>query len=164
LMPLGRDIRSMYMYLFNKLPSSYAWAIHGSIANAPPFGGAVSSMVWSVDNDFSGNRLRLTGRDGGTHWQAPMQRGQWYDWTFHVKFSENPGVGYLELWRDGNRVTFSKGSTRRYFSTLSPNRQPGSCGNLQVTNYRRHRDFSVVTMYHDEVKVGTSYAAVQPGR
>jgi hypothetical protein len=35
---------------------------------------------------------------------GPIRYDQWYDFTFHIKFSANPAVGYVEGWLNGNQV------------------------------------------------------------
>jgi hypothetical protein len=96
-------------------------------------------------------------------WQETLQRSQWYDLTFHIKFSRNPSVGYVEFFRNGRPVSLA-GQTRFYTNTLPRTNAP-YCGNLQLPNYYRYGQAGSAgqTIYYDEVKVGTSYAAVQPG-
>ena len=35
---------------------------------------------------------------------APLQKGRWYDFVLHVKWSASASVGFVEMWINGNRV------------------------------------------------------------
>jgi hypothetical protein len=52
-------------------------------------------MLW-------GNELQL--RLNGIHWREPLVKGVWHDIVYHVKWSSNPDVGFIELWFDGRHV------------------------------------------------------------
>ncbi len=41
---------------------------------------------------------------GGYLWEAPLERGNWMEFILRVKFSANPNVGFVELWKDGQKV------------------------------------------------------------
>ena len=52
-----------------------------------------------------GEELRFTVSTNQTEvWRAPLQRGVWHDFILHVRFSDNPKVGFVELWYDGQHV------------------------------------------------------------
>jgi hypothetical protein len=93
-------------------------------------------------------------------WSQPQQRGRWTDFTVRVKWSKDPSVGFVELWVDGARQTFSNGQTRLAMATI----QSDQTGVENIaTNYRKRGAIpGEVTLLHDAVKVGTSYATVQP--
>jgi len=93
-------------------------------------------------------------------WSQPQQRGRWTDFTVRVKWSKDPSVGFVELWVDGARQTFSNGQTRLAMATT----QSDQTGVEHIaTNYRKRGAIpGEVTLLHDAVKVGTSYATVQP--
>lgn len=79
----------------------------------------------------------------------------------HIKFSTDPAVGYMEIWKDGAKQTFLDGTQKRFYQTFDPDAT--ACGNLQLTNYRMKGMIpSAVTLYQDEIKVGESYDAVAP--
>jgi Polysaccharide lyase len=90
----------------------------------------------------------------------PTQRGRWQDVVAHVKFSKNPSVGFVELWVNGQPVRMSNGSTRQYMNTINLNAL--GCGGWLPTLYRGAGYWQWLTLYYDEVKVGTSYTAVAP--
>ena len=94
-------------------------------------------------------------------WSAPLPKGRWIDFVAHVRWSMEED-GFVELWLDGDRQTFSVGGRERLaMQTVEDDQLEG----LQTipTNYRRRGIVAGdVTIYHDEVKVGSSYAAVAP--
>lgn len=52
-----------------------------------------------------GEEIKLTLSTAETLvWKAPLVRGVWHDFIVHVKFSDDPKVGFLELWYDGEHV------------------------------------------------------------
>lgn len=46
-------------------------------------------------------RFRLAQRQV---WRAPLVRGVWHDFVLHVKFSDDPRRGFVELWHQGEKV------------------------------------------------------------
>ncbi|HYH52663.1 MAG TPA: polysaccharide lyase [Solirubrobacterales bacterium] len=54
-----------------------------------------SFMVW-------GDQIEL--RRDGTHWSTPLVKGVWHEFVYHVKWSPDPNVGFIELWYDGQLV------------------------------------------------------------
>jgi hypothetical protein len=48
--------------------------------------------------------LRVGGEQGKVLWNAPLVRGQWQDFVFHVKWSADPAVGFVELYNQGQVV------------------------------------------------------------
>lgn len=38
---------------------------------------------------------------GGVVWRAPLDRGRWHTYVLHVKWSQDPKIGFVELWVDG---------------------------------------------------------------
>jgi predicted xylan-binding protein with Ca-dependent carbohydrate-binding module/polysaccharide lyase-like protein len=140
----------------------YWWTQQATIGWGHPYGGTRSPVNLAIENGAGGaDRFRMN-LNGTTRWQETLQRSSWYDFTFHIKFSRNSSVGFIEMWKNGQRVTFSGGQQRIYTNTLPTTNSP-YCGNLQLPNYYGASQAGTQTIYYDEVKVGTSYAAVQPG-
>ena len=105
-----------------------------------------SFMAW-------GNRLEL--RRGGTRWSTRLVKGVWHEFIYHVKWSPDPAVGFIELWYDGELVL-----PRLHLRTMS-----GSPGE-GVPNYVKqglYKDERVPTgvVYHDGFVAGTSLEAVR---
>jgi len=95
-------------------------------------------------------------------WTAPLAKGRWIDFVVHVKWSMDEEEGFVELWLDGRRQTFSvNGMQRLVMQTVEDDQQEGL--KTIPTNYRRRGILlEPVTIYHDEVKIGSSYDAVAP--
>jgi Polysaccharide lyase len=102
-----------------------------------------------------------TSRDDILIWKTRPTFGQWMDFVAHYKFSVNPNIGFVELWYNGVRQTFSNDSQRYYTNTL----EPGSpnLGGIVHNNYREVGSMgSSFTIYQDEIKVGNSFKVVAP--
>lgn len=95
-------------------------------------------------------RLRVNGSDV---WKAPMVRGQWNDFTFHVKWSPTSTVGFIELWHQGKQVI-----TKRYMTTMFS----GTTNYLKMGLYRNSTVSPVGVVYHDGFTMGRSLADVSP--
>jgi polysaccharide lyase-like protein/predicted xylan-binding protein with Ca-dependent carbohydrate-binding module len=152
---------------FPDLPSD-GWVNVGSLGFAPPFDDDAPFSI-NVQLLNSGNSIYISRdstygeqRYGETIiWTEPLMRGGWYDWVFHIKFSRNGDEGFVEIWKNGQKQELPNGETKLFYRTLETETYP-HCGNLQVANYRKRGMFDRLTMYHDQVKVGTSRAAVIP--
>jgi hypothetical protein len=149
-------------------PTSYPnlgsgdWAIHSSIGECQDSGGGWNNTTlhMAVDNALSGNRIRWEATNGVVY-QETMQRGAWIDWTFRFNWSKISSTGYVEIWRNGQKLTLRNGTDRWYFASMDPG---CSSAGLKASSYRIY-DTSMpsVTMYHDEIKYGDTYSIVQPG-
>ncbi len=141
---------------FPTLPSD-GWLITSEFGYGKPWEGGAPLRIEVKPGD-----RETLGRDENYNydhiWSGSLRRGAWTNYVLRIKFSKNSSVGFVEFWRNGVKQTFSNGSTRFYTLTLDPGQT--SCGVVQVKNYRKPGMFSWATLYHDEVKVGDSYAAV----
>ena len=129
----------------------------------PPYGGSPTIGI-----DVVGHRLQLS-RDV-THgydviWTAStdFSRPGWEDIVLHVKFSTDPNVGFVELWRNGARQTFKDGSQTIHYNTLIPTVNGGGPNRLSLDQYRSAAaPMGTVSIYHDEARIGHSYQSVLP--
>jgi hypothetical protein len=91
-------------------------------------------------------------------WSVPLQRERWLDFVVGVKWSRDPRVGYVELWFNGERQTFSNGEERLGMATIKKDQQ------AVVTipaNYRARGTVpGRVTIVHDDIEIGNSYGSV----
>jgi hypothetical protein len=94
--------------------------------------------------------LRLQGRS--VVWSAPLVRGQWQDFIFHVKWSSNAGVGFVELYRNGQIVLPKRSAATLY---------AGQTNYLKVGLYRNSTISQVGVVYHDGWIQGRSLQDVQ---
>jgi hypothetical protein len=99
-----------------------------------------------------GSELRL--RVNGTEvWKAPMVRGQWNDFTFHVKWSPYASTGFIELWHQNKPVV-----SKRYMTTMFS----GTTNYLKMGLYRNSTVSQVGVVYHDGFIMGRTLADVNP--
>ncbi|MGH4008080.1 MAG: polysaccharide lyase, partial [Pseudonocardiaceae bacterium] len=88
---------------------------------------------------------------------GPAPTGQWSDWVLHVKFSPDPSVGFVEVWRDGELVLprFAPASGTMYPAPRGP---AGS-----YLKFGPYRDASIATpgtIYFDNWRIGTTLNVV----
>jgi hypothetical protein len=96
-------------------------------------------------------------------WRSTVPlKGAWHDFVIRILFHRNPAIGFAELWVDGVPQTMANGQTRIYYSTLNPAELASALSHLHICNYRDRYQMLWSTIYHDAVKVGDSYTAVDP--
>ena len=128
--------------------------------HGPPYNGS-PPLGFGVGSDGQLQLLRSGRYDYDRVWTAPLPKDRWVDFVAHIKWSKDE-EGFVELWLDGRRQTFAVNGQQRLPMQTIEDDQEG----VQTipTNYRRHGIVpGAITIYHDEVKVGKSYAAVAPG-
>jgi Polysaccharide lyase/PKD domain len=113
----------------------------------------------------STQRLYLSHGGGGyRYWTGPVvQPDRWYDLLLHIKFSDDPSIGFVELWLDGTMQTMANGSQRRYGPTSEPCLNGGCSSSyvypkMGIYRGREHTNSQVV--WADHFLLGTSSAAV----
>ncbi|MBS1863413.1 MAG: polysaccharide lyase [Actinobacteria bacterium] len=64
----------------------------------------------------SDRRIRIGHGDASElDWQSkPLVKNRWYDLTYRVKFSQNPKVGFMEVWLNGKHQRLRNGHFRQY--------------------------------------------------
>ncbi|HWM64861.1 MAG TPA: polysaccharide lyase [Solirubrobacterales bacterium] len=105
-----------------------------------------SFMVW-------GDEIEL--RRDGTRWSTPLTKGVWHEFIYHVKWSPDPDVGFIELWYDGEHV----------LAPLNVDTMAGSPGDA-VQNYVKQGlykadEIPTGVVYHDGFVAGPTLEAVQ---
>jgi hypothetical protein len=145
-------------------PSVPGWLSLVSIYG-PPFKG---SSPWEIG--VSGEELqwqRDATNDYDVPWQAPMVRGRWETLLLHERFGSD---GWVEMWIDGQRVTFFPGDT------YNPNNHPptdhlematadssndGGPNSAKIMQYREAGMFEAATVYFGALKIGETAASVE---
>ena len=82
---------------------------------------------------------------------APIRPGQWEDYVVHVKFSEDPNVGFVEVYQNGKLVV-----ERHNRPTLSPG---GGGAYIKQGVYRDAESTGTQVVWHDGL---TIYEGVTP--
>lgn len=149
--PLGSEYFYRWSTMFDpSYPSSRTWQVFTQwhqtalCCGSPP-----------VEFYLNGETMYL--RVGPTEttplWSTPLVRGVWYDFVFHVKWSDNPNVGFVELYLNGDLVL-----PRTRAATNFP-------GQLNYLKQGLYRDAAIVPdgiVYHDGMIQATSIDDVFP--
>ena len=77
-----------------------------------------------------------------------LDRGVWHDYLLHVKFSNNPGVAFEEVHRDGQLVLPK--TSPRYANMTTPKAY------LKIGMYRKGTNNGPMVVWHDGMAVYTS--------
>ncbi|HEX8437824.1 polysaccharide lyase [Archangium sp.] len=128
-------------------PSAKAWQVftqwhHNGCCGSPP----VEFFVY-------GEEIRLTLTNSVTPWQTKLVRGVWQDFVFHVKWSSDPNVGFVELWHNG-RLVLAKSKHATMYA--------GDGIYLKLGLYRNDTVQPVGVVYHDGFVQATRLADVLP--
>jgi hypothetical protein len=144
---------SEYYYRFSTMfasdfPSVKTWQLftqwhHEGGSGSPP----VEFYVYGEEI-----RLNIGGDPGVIVWKTPLVRGQWQDFIFHVKWSPNATVGFVELYHNGQLVL-----PKRYIATQFS----GMLNYLKVGLYRSDTVTQRGVVYHDGWVMGRTLADVQ---
>jgi len=145
---------------FPTVPANGWFQLHEDYG--PPYVGSPTMEV-----DVYGDRLGMEANenDGSYHriWTAgeDIHRGTaWEDIVLHIKWSTDPAVGFIELWHDGVQQTFADGQTREHLATFIPSIN-GLVDTVYMNQYRRAGvNLGSVVLYHDDIRVGRTYASV----
>ncbi|WP_375766608.1 heparin lyase I family protein [Archangium gephyra] len=127
-------------------PSAKTWQLftqwhHSGNNGSPP-----------VEFYVNGETIYLRVNGTTVVWSTPLVRGQWQDFIFHVKWSSNPGVGFVELYHNG-QLSLPKRSAATLYS--------GQTNYLKVGLYRNSTIVPVGVVYHDGWIQGRSLQDVQ---
>jgi uncharacterized protein (TIGR03382 family) len=132
-----------YTYFDEGYPSERTWQVftqwhqyedHGS----PP-----------MEFDVYGEEIQLTNWEKIV-WRAPLQRGVWHEFLFHVKWSKDSSKGFVELWYDG-QVAIPKTSMNTDSNVY-----------MKQGLYRNNTIQGVGIVYHDGMTVGETREDVMP--
>ena len=157
--PTFNQGEDLYLHDAIRVPSgntfSAPWQIIEQL-HEENWGGSPGMAVF-LENSHS---LRLGAGDGSpTFWQGPaLQPDRWYDLTYRVNLSQDPGSGFVEVWLDGVQQTLVNGQARIYGQTIQ-----AAQTYLKAGIYRSKSSSGTSIVDHDAIAVGTSYAAVTAG-
>ena len=83
-------------------------------------------------------------------WRAPLVRGVWHDFIFHVSGPQDANVGFVELWYDG-KLVLPKTKARTTANTY-----------LKLGLYRNNSIAKVGVLFHDGMVQGETLDDVLP--
>jgi outer membrane biosynthesis protein TonB len=104
--------------------------------------------------------------DWDVPWQMPLTRERWVHFLIHERFGSD---GWLELWVDGQQITFfSSGAynprqvapTQRLEMETMDSSNDGSPNAIYLQSYRKKGMFPSLTVYHGPLTIGTTRASV----
>ncbi|HEV7203435.1 MAG TPA: heparin lyase I family protein [Jatrophihabitans sp.] len=121
---------------------------------SPPLELTVENGQFRVDGGYGWPGNTSSGTPKMSYqWVGAATTNVWNHWTFHVKFSSNPTVGYVDVWRDGKQVI---SGWHMPGGTLYPSLN----SYLKVGYYRDTAISTQGTVYQDAWKAGTTAASV----
>jgi hypothetical protein len=145
-------------------PTIPGWMSLVSIYGAP-FNGSSPWQIEVAGNNLQWARNASYGWD--VPWQAPVARGQWTTILLHEKFS---GSGFVEMWVNGQPVTFfSPGSgynpsrhaaTQHLEMKTVDGSNNGGANAAKIMQYRKAGMFQSASVYFGALKVGSTRTAV----
>ncbi|HET7444359.1 MAG TPA: heparin lyase I family protein [Solirubrobacterales bacterium] len=133
--------------------SSHGWMSLVSIYGAP-FGGSSPWQIEVVDG-------RLQWMRNGTYnwdvpWQMPLIKGSWVTVLLHERFASD---GFVEMWINGQQVSFFGRETRLAMQTMDRSNN-GDSNSAKIMQYREAGMFETGTLYFGALKIGTTRESV----
>jgi MYXO-CTERM domain-containing protein len=133
----------------NDFPSPNTWQLfvqwhHASNYGSPP-------VEFTAINEQI--RLQIGGNPSRVVWSTKLTRGTWHDFVFHVKWSADPKVGFVELWHQGKRVL-----PKTYIATSFP----GLANYMKAGLYRNETIAPTGVVWHDGFVQATRLEDVLP--
>jgi hypothetical protein len=148
--PMFREGDERWFHWHTMFPADFEpspkWALYTQW-HASGFGVPVGFNVHGETLSFRvmGHEYDGAGKwDAGTLWKEQLRRGKWNEYLLHVKFSDNPNIGFVELWVDGELVV-----PKTMHATLDP----GDYAYLKMGLYRDKSINWDQSIYHDGMRV-----------
>jgi len=143
--PEGSEYWYRWQTMFDpSFPSADTWQLFTQWHHTGPNGSP------PVEFFVRGERINLN-VGSETQWSAPLKRGVWHDFVFHVRWSPNRSVGFVELWFNGERVL-----PKRFLATQFE----GQLNYLKQGLYRNSTVGPTGVVYHDGFTMGRTQADV----
>jgi hypothetical protein len=134
-------------------PSVPGWMTLVSIYG-PPFGGPSPWQVGIHDDELVWQRNGTYDYD--VPWRAPLEKGRWVEVLLHERFASD---GWVEMWIDGQQVSFPGGMERIEMQTMDSTND-GGANHAKIMQYRQAGMFDSATVYFGPLLLGTTRAAV----
>lgn len=105
-----------------------------------------------------------------TIWRQAVSQDQWVTFAFHVKFSRNGELGFIEFWYNGEQQTLTNLNYKEYQVVLSEDKKRAyhktNDGNQVYFKWGAYGknacEFNITTKY-DEMRVANSYEELAVG-
>jgi hypothetical protein len=131
----------------------------------PPYG---ETPPWHLEVHEEQIRWSRNGTYGfDVPWAMPLVRNRWVAVLVHTRFAPD---GFVEMWIDGNQVTFFPGGTynpehlaptQRLDMETEDSTNDGGPNSLYIQNYRKAGMFESVETYARGLAIGPSRASVE---
>jgi hypothetical protein len=136
------------------MPTVKGWMSLMQIYGAP-FNG---SSPWEID--VAENEI-LWQRNGTYHWDIPwsmpLVKGRWVSVLLHERFASD---GWVEMWIDGQQVSFFDNTTRLAMQTMDSSNDGGP-NSAKIMQYREAGMFDSASVYFGPLKLGTTRESVE---
>lgn len=166
----GKDLwYSWDVKVDSTFPTSSSWQVlmqwHSDVDGSPPlnFLAEGSNLVLETRPRPNSPYTGIT-----NVWTTPLDKGNWHAYQVHVKWSSNTTTGFVELWKDGVRQTFtatppdnSNGVCAGTQTCHISNIYPGDSGNRPMVTYYRDGGINGTgVVHHDGFRVATTQAGL----
>ncbi|MGN6557231.1 MAG: heparin lyase I family protein, partial [Solirubrobacterales bacterium] len=151
------------------LPANFPSSVPGwlNLLEGPyggPFNGSPPWQIQVVGNSIQWTRNKTYSWD--VPWKMPLVKEKWVDVVVHERFGSS---GFVEMWVDGQPVTFFSGGTNNplhvaptthlNMATMDSSNN-GGANSIILQSYRKAGMFSSVTVFEGPLTVGKSQASV----
>jgi hypothetical protein len=152
------------------LPADFPTSVPGwlTVMEGPygaPFDG---TPPWHIE--VNGSKIQWARNDTYDYdipWQMPLVRNQWVDVVIHERFAAD---GWVEMWVDGQQITFfdegtynpnhESPTTRLSMATRDHSNDEGPNFTV-IQSYRKANMFSTVSLFQGPMAIGRTRAAVE---
>jgi hypothetical protein len=151
------------------LPGSFPSSVPGwlNLLEGPygaPFNGSPPWQIQVVGNSIQWTRNKTYSWD--VPWKMPLVKEKWVDVVVHERFGSS---GYVEMWIDGQPITFFSGGTYNP-SKVAPtshlsmatmdSSNNGGANSIILQSYRKAGMFSSATVFEGPLTIGKTQASV----
>ncbi len=154
--PTFNEGAELYVRVELRIPTSYSYQgswqlinqLHEANWGGPP------GMATLLD---ANRRIDIqSGTGEPLYWRGPqLESERWYDVVYHVKLSQDPSQGFVEVWLDGAQQTMVNGQTRMFGKTIQAAQTYFKAG-----IYRCMGSSGVSLIEYDDIVIGTNLSAV----
>ena len=120
----------------------------------PPFDASSPWQIELIGDHLQWMRNRTYGFD--VPWQAPLTKGTWVTVLTHERLAAD---GFIEMWINGQPVSFFGRETRLEMKTMDDSND-GGANSIRIAQYRQAGMFETGTIYFGPVLLGASRDAV----
>jgi hypothetical protein len=135
------------------MPEVDGWMSLVSIYGAPFRG----SSPWQIE--VSGDRIQWMRNDTYDYdvpWSMPLTEGRWVNVLLHERFASD---GWVEMWIDGQQVSFAGGQKRLDMATMDSSNN-GGANSAKIMQYREAGMFESASVFFGPLMVGTTRESV----